>query len=278
MKLLLIILIVTHQCFSQEAQINCSYLRTRVVYDFGSSVQYLCMILRQTIDPSAKTFNIVGEHQSGQSDGTVRGILITDSDVAFISKALMDSLFNKFPATTHVEIFHSRLHNIEPTAFTKGIKVKGIMIAFNNLTTIQDKAFDGLTSLEYLKIVNSRVQVISEYAFKDLENLEKLNLQHNAIRELPKNVFRNMYKLGTVDISNNELTVVDGDIFYNSNDLQYIYISYNNIYAIGENFLAGMTMLNSLYMFQNVCVDSFFKYRDESMRGLKVCFENYQNM
>ena len=269
---------VIHQSFSQEAQINCNYLRTRVVYDFGSSVQYLCMVLRQTIDPSAKTFSIVGVHQSGQSDGTVKGILITDSNVPLISKALMDTFFTKFPSSTHVEIFHSRLQNIEPSAFTKGIKVRGMMIAFNNLTTIQDKAFDGLTSLEYLSIVNSRVQVVSEYAFKDLEKLERLSLQYNAIRDLPKNVFRNMYNLGTADISNNELTVIDGDIFYNCNDLQYLYISYNNIYAIGEDLLAGMTMLNSLYMYNNVCVNNSFKYRDASMRGLQKCFENYQNM
>lgn len=275
MKSLIIILVVVHQCFSQQAQINCNFLKTRVV---EGSTQYLCMVLRGSIDPNAESFNIVGEHQPGLGDGSVRGILITDSDVPVITKALITAFKKKFALITHFEVFHSRLQRVEAGAFVPFDKLKFMLIAFNNLTNIVDGAFDGLKDLEFLRIINSRVEKISEKAFRDLESVKRFSLEHNNIRELPKNVFISMYNLGSVDISNNELSVIDGDIFYNSNILQYIYLSYNKIVAIGENFFAGMHILNDISINGNLCASGSFKYREAAMRGLQKCFENYAEL
>jgi Leucine-rich repeat (LRR) protein len=275
MKSLFVIFILIHQCFTQEATINCSFLRTRVVYDFRSSIEYSCMVLRQSIDPNATSFKIIGEHTGNLNDGSVRGILITDSQVPFISKALMDAFFDKFKLITHIEVFHSRVERIEPEAFTKGTEVKAMSIVFNRLKKIEDFAFDGLKKLVFLRIVNSRVEEISENAFRHLEKLESLSLKYNYVKEFPKKLFWAMEKLGMVDISNNDLTRIDGDIFYNSNDLQDIYMSYNRINAVGENVLAGMHILNSFWAYNNDCISGYYKYREESMRALSKCFENY---
>lgn len=238
------------------------------------------MLSRASINPTTKTYTIVGEHEKGKTDETVRGVLITDSDVSILTKNLITQLYNKFPYIQCFEVFHSRLQSIESGAFVHqgAVNMQNILIAFNNLRTIGDGAFDGIPNLDFLRIVNSGVETISENAFRDLKKLKKLSLQYNRIKELPKDVFKSMFLLGTVDISSNQLQTIDGDIFYNSNELQYMYFSYNQIFAIGGNFFAGMHQFNDISIHNNICVTGSFKYREAAMRGLEKCFENFEKL
>jgi Leucine-rich repeat (LRR) protein len=268
MKSLIIVLAFVHQCYSQQAAINCTYRTTPVV----GYTQYSCMILRQSIDPNAKAFSTVGEHAAGSTDQSVKGVLITGSQVPFISKALMDSFFDKFKILAYIEIFHSRVERIESGAFSKGVEVEEISIVFNKIARIEDGTFSGLKKLTYLEIQDSQVQQISENAFKDLESVKILRLPFNNIRELPKKVFSSMNKLERVEMNNNSLTTIDGDIFYNNENLQYVFFEYNRINTIGDNFLDGMLKFNTLRVNENVCVNASFSSRNDAMRGLSLCY------
>lgn len=258
-------------------QLNCRFLRTRV----AEENDYLCMLSRATIDPAAESFTFIGEHESGKTDANIKGVLITDSQAPVLTKALIKSFYERFPNIQYFEVFHSRLQRIEPGAFEQSesaLNTKNLVFLFNNLTSIDDGAFDGLRNLELLRIVNSRVETIGDGAFRQLEKVKKLDMKQNSIRTLPKKLLNAMFFLGTVDFSNNLLEVIDGDIFYCNSEVQYIYLSYNEINAIGEDFFAGLHIFNDISIYKNKCVDGTFKYREAAMRGLAICFNNYQSI
>lgn len=274
MRSLIFVLVFVHLCVAQHGDLNCRYLRTRV----ANQNVYICMLSRQYIDPAAQTFTISGEHQSRNTDESVRGILITDCEVPVLSKALMSHLYKKFPLIVNLEVFHSRLQTIEPGVFDlpeASENMMNIHILFNNITVIENGAFDGLRKLDVLKIVSSRVETIEQGAFSHLEKLRKLTLQHNNLKQLPVKLFHAMYLLFYIDISDNQLQIIDGDIFYFNSEIDYIDLSFNEISAIGENIFAGMHQFTDIFIYKNRCVDGTFRFREAAMRALQECFEKY---
>lgn len=132
MKSGLIIVVLSCVALScAQSTLNCRFLRTRIV----DTTDYICMLLRVTIDASAEDFIIIGEHESGKADDKMRRILITDSKVSVLTKALMDNFYDKFPRIENFEVFNSPLQNIEPGAFVHAgaNNTKKILMVFNNL-------------------------------------------------------------------------------------------------------------------------------------------------
>lgn len=263
--------------FAQDQALNCRFLITRVAEQF----EYLCMLSRVSIDPTAESYTISGQHESGYTDANVKGVLITDCDVPVLTQTLIEQFYEKFPFIVSFEVFNSQLQKIEPGAFAQSKNsdsTKNFWIVFNNLTTIEDGAFDGLRNLETLRIVSSRVETISDGAFRQLERVKRLYLNYNQITDLPRDVLSAMTKLNHFDASNNQLQIINGDLFYNNSELQYIHIDHNPIIAIGRNFFAGLHVFNLITTSRALCVDGTFLYREVAMRGLAKCFENYEEL
>lgn len=279
MKSIIVIFVLGFVQFltAQHQALNCRFLLTRIAGQY----EYICMLSRASIDPTAQSYNIGGQHESGKTDANVKGLLVTDCDVPVFTKTLIEQFYKKFPSIANIEVFNSRLQRIEPGAFAQSKNsdnTRNFWIIFNNLTTIEDGAFDGLRNLEKFKIVSSRVATISEGAFRQLEKVKSFDINYNQITDLPKNVLSAMKFLNSFDVSNNQLQVVDGDIFYSNTELQYIYMSYNPIIAIGRNFFAGLHIFNDISIYKALCVDGSFRYREAAMRGLEKCFVNYEKL
>jgi hypothetical protein len=230
---------------------------------------------------TATSIKFTGTHLSGYSNDRVEGFLITDCDLPIFNAVITDAMYSHFPRIKYVEVFASNVQEIMPGAFKRSANSENILnvhFVFNNISTLADGAFDGLTGVEKFRFVSNRLRNIGEGAFREMKSVKILQMQYNLIKELPKNVFSAMIPLNSIDISYNQIEKIDGEIFDGNEMLQYIYISYNEIYAIGRKFLAGLYQMNSMYAYGNICVSNTFKYREESMRGLEKCFDNYDEL
>ncbi|KAG5671677.1 hypothetical protein PVAND_001865 [Polypedilum vanderplanki] len=279
MKTFLVSFIIALSCnfsYSQEITIECNFLYTRITD--SSTSAYLCMLSKQQISATATSIKFTGNHQSGKTDASVLGFLITDCNVPSFNYVLMDAMHSQFPNIKYIEVFASNVQEIVPGAFNRSAnseKILKVHFLFNNIKTLADGAFSGLTSVENFRFVSNRLQTVSEDAFKGMKSVTRLDLQYNHIKVLPKNVFKSMFLLGSIDISNNLIEVIDGEIFDGNEMLQYIYISYNQIKAIGRRFFAGLYQFNDISAYNNLCVSNTFRYREAAMRGFEKCFDNY---
>jgi netrin-G2 len=150
----------------------------------------------------------------------------------------------------------------------------------NEIEKITNYTFQGSPSLTSLSLNNNRIGKIEYAAFAGLKFLEILTLSFNRIHFLKNSTFRELSSLKRVDLSHNKIAVLVDGLFMDSPNIQEIYLQSNEILAISGPLITEHQNLKTINLFDNICVSSNLKSRDEITRenyaSFEKCVEAYE--
>lgn len=269
-SIILALLVVLAACNAKATEIQCRFLNL--------DDEYTCQLFFQKIeDDESQNIVIVGSHLPGFDNSLVTRVTIMESELPFI----ITELFSTFPSFDVLFISSTNFTRIQPGAFVNAPNLTHMTIEYTLLREINARAFQGAVNLRYLQI-DTNLESVHELAFVGLPNLELLELSGGSLASVAPKLFFPLASLQNINLANNRLESIDGEIFANNPLLRYINMRQNRIYAIGRNFLNGLTDLQIFRGSENQCVnhdwiiDGVSVTMETTQEGLKSCFVDPQ--
>jgi len=275
--------------------IGCSYKLHIITLDNNLKHHYGCLLTYTSDEDNDELF---GGHFPGKTDDDVqfvaskviksplpkifslkicekfknlKKILISRKDVEEIEANTLDDCLN----LTDFTFIDNKLREIPENLFIKNSKLEILNLWNNQIQFIPADSFKSLKKLEHLSLSRNNLKSLNPEWFKNLENLKQFSADGNEILELPKDIFKPLKNLIGLHLYNNSLTVIHSDSFSLPSKLQELSLNQNKIKAIDRKLLDDSN-ISKVSMHPNVCSNSNMEFREETLMGLKRCFDNYQ--
>jgi hypothetical protein len=116
----------------------------------------------------------------------------------------------------------------------------------NLITRISNETFSGLIRLRGLNLSQNEISTLEPFALSKMTNLEVLNVRSNKLKRLESNCFVGIKKLTSLDLSSNELSTIPDGLFSDMENLVKLNLERNNIAFIGITGFSGLTSLTHL--------------------------------
>lgn len=116
----------------------------------------------------------------------------------------------------------------------------------NLITRISNETFEGLIRLRGLNLSQNEISTLEPFALSKMTNLEVLNMRSNKLKSLESNCFVGIKKLTSLDLSSNELSTIPDGLFSDMENLVKLNLERNNIAFIGITGFSGLVSLTHL--------------------------------
>ncbi len=155
--------------------------------------------------------------------------------------------------------------------------LEGLLLQYNDLTTLPPGFFHGLSSLKTLNLENNRLTTLSTGVFAGLSSLRTLALSGNPLTTVPAGIFYGLTALDKLRLSlhYDELTPFHGGIFSGLTVLNTLYLTlsgFNDPVPLSGDLFYGLTALKSLNLYslnRSTLPDDFFSELS-TLKGLKL--------
>lgn len=197
-----------------------------------------------------------------------RLVNLTDLDLSRNRITHLDGLFVDMTSLRRLNLQDNPIVALNGDVFRYGASIVDLILANNNISTMDPNSFTGLTSLELLDLENSRGLTLDANTFRAQRNtLKSLKLQNSnlpdwsaiehltelqnlfltncGIRNIPDRVFQNMKKLRSVDLKNNFIETLTPDSFSGlESSLEILNLLGNQIQTIDGCVFRGFDRIN----------------------------------
>jgi len=152
----------------------------------------------------------------------------------------------------------------------------------NQLTesTIPENLFDGFPNLITLRMNRNSIQRLNPKWFERMSQLRSLDVSYNRIDQLPAGIFASFEGITELNFERNQLKSINRNSFGNLGNLTLLNLDRNSINAIDEKIFEDATSLNTLYLWNNKCLNErFFNFvanRVLFLRRLENCMNNFR--
>ena len=289
------LIIFSVKCEVSNKNIGCDYKIKSVALGDNVDFHYGCL-LAYTNYESDEELN--GAHMAGKNDDYVefvesqmrknpipkifplkvcekfknlKKIYIGRKNVGEIEENILDKCLNLMDFT----FIDNNLQDIPENLFAKNSELKNVNLQNNQLQNLPDNTFKSLINLETLSLGRNNLKTLNPEWFLNLQNLKQFSADRNGISNLPKDIFKPLKNLIGLHLFSNNLTEIHSDSFQLPSKLQQLTLSHNKINAIDRKLLEESN-ISKVSMYPNVCNNSNMEFREETLMGLKRCFDRYQ--
>lgn len=282
-------------CEIKNENIGCKFETKNIVLANSDEIYYGCSL---SYTKNINNEELHGEHQPGKNDDDVifvqsqyrksplprefslnvckkfknlKKIGIYRKNIEVIKANILDDCLNLKDFT----FVDNNVREVPQNLFSKSNKLKIIDLQNNHLEILPANLFESLAYLENLFLGRNNIKALNPEWFKNLPNLKVFSADRNEISELQKDIFMPLKNLVELHLYNNNLTIIHSDSFYLPSKLEVLSLNHNKIKAIDRKLL-DESVIRKVTMYPNVCNNSNMVFREETLMGLKKCFNNYQ--
>ncbi|XP_044737228.1 protein slit isoform X2 [Chrysoperla carnea] len=135
--------------------------------------------------------------------------------------------------------------------FEDMVKLRMLLLADNQIHTIERDAFRDLTSLERLRISNNHLRHISDNLFGTMTHLVRLDLSYNFISVIGHKTLRGIPSLQYLQLDHNQITCIDDKALKDLKDMEVLTLNKNNLTTLGKDMFSNMFRLRTLRLSEN---------------------------
>ena len=136
-------------------------------------------------------------------------------------------------------------------------------------------------NLAALEMENTQLVQINAKNFLGMEELKELYLGSNKLTSVPLNAFNKLQQLRILYLSNNQIEELPNGLFINNLNLNKIYLHYNKIKFIGSTLFDGLSKLDIVNLWDNICIDERYDARtkmiDFKKKIKEKCFNSNED-
>ncbi|XP_063287884.1 leucine-rich repeat-containing protein 26 [Pelobates fuscus] len=121
-----------------------------------------------------------------------------------------------------------------------------ILLAFNEISSVQSMAFSAFHLLTHLELQNNLLSRIHRNGFHGLRNLSYLDLSSNRLTSITPDVFTPLSRLAKLNLGNNRLSRLPVNILLPLVHLQSLYLYNNALNGLQVEFLTCAPALTEL--------------------------------
>lgn len=141
----------------------------------------------------------------------------------------------------------------------------------------------GASNLETLNLVSNQIQTIPQFMLSGVTTLINIDLRGNNISTISDTVLRQQTYLQSFSIAGNQLTRIPGNLVLTNVNLLLFDASFNQINELGRRFLDPVTLLHTLDLRSNLCINNQWNNiggaggpsKDIIRQEMDTCFNNY---
>jgi len=177
-----------------------------------------------------------------------QGVLVAMSDgldcsYQKISGRLADDMIVP-PRYTKVDFSGNNISSVQPTTFYgNNTHIKRLLLAANNLATVEPNTFQIMSNLEELDLGNNKIYEISMNSFSGLTNLSRLDLSYNLLTSMPEDVFRATPNLDTLILDFNPIKTLPDNLFSNLASLRKLDLSGLSLATVHKGLFSGLRIV-----------------------------------
>ncbi|XP_059059592.1 toll-like receptor 7 [Achroia grisella] len=190
------------------------------------------------------------EETTFQNLSELRVLDLSNNQISFLS----NSYFKNNNKLQTVYLSQNLLTTIAPEIF-KGKLIEHFRVKDNNISNIIDSTtFNGICE-QNLDLSNNKLLRVKTITLDTCKfPLESLNLSRNCIYNISQDAFKSFDALLVLDLSYNKLSDVDFNISH-FHKLEYLNISHNEIKKISKFIFRALTSLKTLDFSQNIITE-----------------------
>ncbi len=141
---------------------------------------------------------------------------------------------------------------ISDRAFAEmGRTLRGMNLAWSNITTLPLKVFRGMLELRNLTLAENKIGHLSHFIFQDLRSLERLSLAGNHLRVLPATIFRFQTNLLSLDVGYCLLSKLPTHLFAGLWNLRKLDLRGNHIHTLTRGLFTDLWSMEALLLSHN---------------------------
>jgi Leucine-rich repeat (LRR) protein len=155
-------------------------------------------------------------------------------------------LFHDLVSLKEITLADNSIEDIASNVFSgHGLdNLESINLDCNNLTHLND-IFIGLTKLKRVSVAYNQLTTINNKTFNGLINLTQINLDSNRLKCLKSDLFSGLVRLKEIHLYNNQLEFIQGTQFNGLINLECIDLDGNKLH----NLVASLFKGNPFYLF-----------------------------
>jgi Leucine-rich repeat (LRR) protein len=292
---LISLIIFSVKCEVSNKNIGCDYQVKDLLHGDKVKSSYGCTLNYNNYENDDELF---GAHLPGKNDDDVEFVLSQYPRKYPVPKIFSLKVCEKFKNLKKIFISRKDVEEIEANILDKCLNLMDFTFTENNLQGIPENLFAKNSKLENLNLQNNQLHDLPAGTFKSLINLKTLSLGQNNLKslnsewfvslqklrqffadgneffDLQKDIFKPLTNLRGLHLFENNLTVIHSDSFKLPSKLQQLTLNHNKIKAIDRK-LIDESRISKVSMYPNVCNNSNMQFREETLMGLKRCFDNY---
>lgn len=255
---------------------NVAPLSAKCNYTSNIFGHYECILTLSDVDESTE---ITGQHMSGRSDESVKGIEARETDDG---STIIPILCQKFKNVWSMTMDDIGIEVITENSFKNCEKLKILSLVDNEVEELPKNSFTSLVNLKILWLHYNKLAELDEKLFVNLVNLEKLSLSGNQIQTLPDEIFASLINLQELYLDHNKLMALEYSWFGDGVDKLKIFLFNNNqVTSIDKRIIDNNSNLMEIWARSNPCVktrNEIIKDKEAArpniMAALEDCFNN----
>ncbi|XP_070557611.1 platelet glycoprotein V-like [Ptychodera flava] len=165
-------------------------------------------------------------------------------------KSLNSEIFSPgLPGLETLKLRYNPLNDVPETALNRLPGLKVLDLQATRIHLIEPSAFTGIPHLRYINLNdNSDMDIIPTVALNTLKHLTQLQLSNNRITALPALAFQNLSSLTHLYISHTQLRSVDKDALRGLDNIQVLELSFNRLRSMPGGVFSPITITEETYI------------------------------
>jgi Leucine-rich repeat (LRR) protein len=186
----------------------------------------------------------------------------------------------QFPNIQILSTFSCGIKELFPNSIANCKNLAFIGIFADLVRTIHDGFLDNQHALQMALFFENMIEAIPAGLFRNTPNVFEIDFMGNRISQLPAGVFSSLHQLRSLNIRNNDITTINSNAFSATmRDFETLLAERNQIKAIDRRWFENAVNLESVWMFDNICINTAIfdvrTNRQGAVDRLQNCFDNF---
>ncbi|KAL7015598.1 hypothetical protein ACKWTF_016537 [Chironomus riparius] len=256
-------------CFRNFRYVRCSY---------SGSPDFICQMSVRNLVGVDDIEIVEGQHPSGSNNNDVKIVNIING-TSTIFPSVICKQFNNLQEIT---ASGNGITSLTTSAFQNCRNLKVLQLISQEISVIPENTFANLSNLQTLSLMLNKIQTISSRSMIGLSaNMQNLYLNSNLITRIENGAFTSLANVSRIHLNSNRLTAVNSLSFGASlRHLTEFSANYNQINEIDPIWFNNSTVLDTLNLTGNVCVNASFvnvrSTRTYVSSQLQNCFNRFR--